>query len=173
MKHSVKLKILLIALAVIFISGCSSIKHKSGNADILDKTGVETKGLGADDKFSDQESANKMKAPYDQVYYFDYDKDAIHQEDNASVNLQGNYLVSHPSARVRIEGHTDERGSREYNVALGWRRAKAISAILEQQGVNAKQIVTISFGKEKPVAFTHDEAAYSLNRRVNLIYEAK
>ncbi len=74
---------------------------------------------------------------------------------------------------MRIEGNTDERGSREYNITLGWRRAKTVAAIIEQQGVSPKQIVMLSYGKEKPVAFGHDEDSYRLNRRVNLIYEAK
>ncbi|HBC71235.1 MAG TPA: peptidoglycan-associated lipoprotein, partial [Coxiellaceae bacterium] len=72
-----------------------------------------------------------------------------------------------------LEGHADERGSREYNIALGWKRAKAVAAALKQQGAGNAQIVMMSYGKEKPVALGHDESAYSQNRRVNLIYEAK
>ena len=82
-------------------------------------------------------------------------------------------MVAHPDAKVRLEGNTDERGSREYNVALGWRRAKAVASLMAQQGVAPSQIVMVSYGEEQPVAFGHDKQSYSLNRRVNLVYEAK
>ena len=159
-----------------FLPACSTTGAKTGNADISDINAQsgQTTGLGDENSLlTAEERANRLKAPYNQTYYFEFDKDTVLQDDIASINVQAGYLVAHPNAKVRLEGNADDRGSREYNVALGWRRAKAVSAILAQQGVSQKQIVMISYGKEKPVAFGHDDTSYQKNRRVNLVYEAK
>ena len=84
--------------------------------------------------------------------------------------VQATYLIDHPGVKIRLAGNTDERGSREYNIALGWRRAKAVASILEQNGISPSQMVLISYGEERPVAFCHQEKCYKLNRRVNLTY---
>ena len=89
----------------------------------------------------------------------------------SALMLQANYLVANPKATVRLEGNTDERGSREYNIGLGWRRDQSVARLLEQQGVSPDQIKMVSYGKERPVAFGHNEAAWKLNRTVNLVYE--
>ena len=87
-------------------------------------------GLGDQENFVAQSemvqrpSHHTLSAPANQVYYFDYDSNVVHRSDIPSLDMQANYLMRHRKAHVRIEGHTDERGSREYNVALGWRRAK-------------------------------------------------
>jgi peptidoglycan-associated lipoprotein len=166
-------KILSIAILAFFVSGCSHFGGKSSEgAPIVDGT-AQSSGLGNQDGINGADASNKLKPAYNQVYYFDFNKYDVHQDDVASVHVQGDYLTAHSNAKIRIEGNADERGSREYNIALGWKRAKAVAAILKQQGVGDSQIAMVSFGKEKPVAFGHDEASYSLNRRVNLIYEAK
>jgi peptidoglycan-associated lipoprotein len=170
-------KVLLLAVVLassMVLGACSSMKSKSGAGE--GANGAQTSGVGVGgNNFGDENSvaANKLKAPYDQVYYFDYDKFEVAQDDVASINAQANYLVAHSEAKIRLEGNADDRGSREYNVALGWKRAKAAAEVLEQQGVSAKQIVMVSYGKEKPVALGQDEESYRLNRRVNLVYEAK
>ncbi len=173
-------KILLVITAAIALASCSTFGSKTGSAGENGGAngGATTSGVAGQQQFGGNDMgsasyANKLKAPYNQVYRFDFNNDNVHQDDVASINVQANYLVAHPSARVRLDGNTDERGSREYNVALGWRRAKDIAALLKQQGVAPNQIVTNSYGEEKPVAFCHNESCYKLNRRVNLTYEAK
>lgn len=170
-------KILTITICAFCVSGCSHFGKKSSNgAPVVDGTeGAQTSGMGSQNGINDENAAaaNKLKPAYNQVYYFDFNQYDVHQDDIASINVQANYLTSHSNAKVRIEGNADDRGSREYNIALGWKRAKAVAAILKQQGVADSQIAMVSFGKEKPVAFGHDEASYSLNRRANLIFEAK
>jgi peptidoglycan-associated lipoprotein len=161
-------KILILVAAVVSLSACSS----TGSKNAAGAPGAHAMGLGSQAGFGDA-AANKLKAPYDQTYYFEFDKFDVQQDDVASVEVQANYLTAHPKAKVRLEGNADERGSREYNVALGWKRAKAVAAILQQQGVPAAQIAMVSYGKEKPASLGHDEEAYRLNRRVNLVYEAK
>ena len=169
-------KILCISFMSLLFTACSTTggdKGIVGGKDNVVDEGATATGIGAEEGYTDVANGNRLRAPYNQVYYFDFNDDTVHQEDIDSINAQARYLVSHPSAKVRLEGNADERGSREYNVALGWRRSKAALRILEQGGVSPKQIVMLSYGKEKPVAFGHDETSWRLNRRVNLVYESE
>ncbi|HEX4583402.1 MAG TPA: peptidoglycan-associated lipoprotein Pal [Burkholderiaceae bacterium] len=102
--------------------------------------------------------------------YFDFDKSLIKVEYQTVIEAHGRYLVEHATRQVRIEGNCDERGGREYNLALGQRRADAVRERMELVGVVAARIETISFGKEKPKALGHDEAAWAENRRADIVY---
>jgi peptidoglycan-associated lipoprotein len=102
--------------------------------------------------------------------YFDYDRYVIHDADVPVVEAHGRYLVDHPTRTVRIEGNCDERGGREYNLALGQRRADAMRERLRLLGVSSDRVETISLGKEKPRSPGHDEAAWAQNRRADIVY---
>ncbi|MEW6704337.1 MAG: peptidoglycan-associated lipoprotein Pal [Pseudomonadota bacterium] len=102
--------------------------------------------------------------------YFDFDESAIRPQDRAVIELQGPYLAKNPALNVRVEGHTDERGSSEYNLALGQRRAEAVKNALKVYGVKESQVEAVSFGKEKPRATGHDETAWAQNRRADIVY---
>lgn len=102
--------------------------------------------------------------------FFDFDDSTVKSEYAGLIQLQGNYLGSKPSLSIRIEGNTDERGSPEYNLALGQRRADAVLKALEIYGVKGKQLEAISWGEEHPKATAHDEAAWAQNRRADLVY---
>lgn len=104
------------------------------------------------------------------VVYFDYDSSAVPADVREVLTAHAQYLSSHPSARVRLEGHADERGSREYNVGLGERRAHAVNQIMSLQGAGTSQLTTVSYGEERPAEAGHDESAWRLNRRVELVY---
>jgi peptidoglycan-associated lipoprotein len=104
------------------------------------------------------------------VVYFDYDSSEIRSGDVAIVAAHAAYLVKFPTARVRLEGHTDERGSREYNIGLGERRAQAVRRALLAQGVADAQVTTVSYGEERPASDGSDEAAYARNRRVEFVH---
>jgi peptidoglycan-associated lipoprotein len=104
------------------------------------------------------------------VVYFDYDSSEIAQQYVPVVAAHAAYLVKYPTARVRLEGHTDERGSREYNIGLGERRAQTVRRALLVQGVAEAQITTVSYGEERPAVEGADEAAYGQNRRVEFVY---
>jgi peptidoglycan-associated lipoprotein len=106
------------------------------------------------------------------TYHFNFDSSKIHEADKVNLLNHANYLRSHPNAKLLLAGHTDEIGSREYNVALGERRAKSVLDFLRFSGVNGRQLRVLSYGQEKPKALGHDEAAHRLNRRVELSYEA-
>jgi peptidoglycan-associated lipoprotein len=102
--------------------------------------------------------------------YFDFDKSDIKPEFLDTLTAHAKYLVANPSQKIRIEGYTDERGTVEYNVALGDRRAQAVRRFMLFQGVNADQITTVSYGEAHPSDPGHDETAWSKNRRALVVY---
>ncbi len=102
--------------------------------------------------------------------YFDFDSSQIKSDYNAILAAHAKYLSSNPSVRVRLEGNTDERGTREYNIGLGERRAQVVRQALMLQGVADAQITTVSYGEERPAVTGHAEAAWSKNRRVEIVY---
>lgn len=106
------------------------------------------------------------------TFYFDYDSSTLHPDETASLQAHAAWLAKTPGAHLRVEGNCDERGTREYNMALGERRAKAVAAFLTSNGAADSQLEIISYGKEKPAVDGHDEAAWSKNRRVELHYTA-
>jgi peptidoglycan-associated lipoprotein len=103
--------------------------------------------------------------------YFDYDQYDIRADQQAAMQADGQFLAQHPNIRFMIEGHCDERGSTEYNLALGDNRANAVKNALNQAGVSADRIRTISYGKEKPFCTEHDEQCWQQNRRGHLVYQ--
>jgi peptidoglycan-associated lipoprotein len=102
--------------------------------------------------------------------YFDFDSSEIKGEGTDIVSAHAKYLSMHSNVHVRLEGNTDERGSREYNIGLGERRAQAVRRALLLQGASDAQISTVSYGAERPVDAGHDEAAWAKNRRVDIVY---
>lgn len=104
------------------------------------------------------------------VIYFDFDNAEVRPEFRDVVAAHARYLSRNSSAKVRLEGHADERGSREYNIGLGERRAQSVRRALMLQGSGDGQLVTVSYGEERPAAVGSDEASWAKNRRVELIY---
>jgi peptidoglycan-associated lipoprotein len=104
------------------------------------------------------------------IVYFDFDSSDIKGESTDVVAAHAKYLGTNPSARIRLEGHTDERGSPEYNIGLGERRAQAVRHSMLLQGASDAQITTVSYGEERPAVAGHDDAAWAKNRRVEIVY---
>jgi peptidoglycan-associated lipoprotein len=102
--------------------------------------------------------------------YFPFDVSAVQDADKPLVEAHAKYLGTHPDRKVRLEGNADERGSNEYNLALGQRRAESVKKMLVLGGAKASQAETVSYGEEKPVASGHDEASWSQNRRTDIKY---
>ena len=107
------------------------------------------------------------------VLYFDLDKSEIRPEFQAQISCHAAYLKQFPQARVTLEGNTDERGSREYNLGLGERRGNAVQGALSAAGASSSQLNVTSYGEERPVCRQHDESCWSKNRRVEIVYTAK
>jgi peptidoglycan-associated lipoprotein len=103
--------------------------------------------------------------------YFDFDNSDIKPEGQSVIANWARYLSAHPTLRARLEGNCDERGTREYNIGLGERRANAVATALEAKGVAAAQLTIVSYGKERPVALGHDEASWAQNRRVDIVQQ--
>ncbi len=104
------------------------------------------------------------------VIYFEFDSSDIRSEFVDVIAAHGRFLAGNASIRVRLEGHSDERGTREYNIGLGERRAQAVKRALALQGVQEAQVATVSYGEERPAAAGSEENAYSKNRRVEIVY---
>lgn len=171
MKVGKFLKYGLVAAGFVLIAACSKTP---GSAGLGGEDGLSAHGLGLNGGFSGQEEGEMYttNAPHNQIYLFAYDDSGLQEKYVPSVNAQAAYLKSHEGARVLIAGNTDERGSREYNVALGERRANTVADILRMAGVTRQQMRVVSYGKERPANLGHDESAHAQNRRVELTYEA-
>ena len=107
------------------------------------------------------------------VVYFDFDQDSLRPEFQAIVGCHAKYLRDRPSSRITLQGHTDERGSRAYNQALGERRGNGVNSALQAHGGSASQLTVVSYGEERPVCTESNESCWSQNRRVEIVYTAQ
>ena len=117
------------------------------------------------------QNASAGPANVEKIVYFDYDSFIIKPEFQATIEAHAQFLKSNSRAKISLEGHTDERGGREYNLALGQKRADAVRQSLSLLGVDTSQIETVSFGEEKPAMQGADESAFSKNRRAEFFYK--
>jgi len=166
-------RIALVALLCVGAAACSKKEVKPPVASGVDNTpapmtaGDQTSGkYGPEDL--DRDSCLRQR-----VVYFDFDKTEIKPEFQAIMACHAKYLQDRPMAQVRLEGNTDERGTREYNLGLGEHRAQAVSSALQAAGGSTSQINVISYGKEKPTCREHNEDCWGKNRRVEIVYTAK
>lgn len=158
-------KSLTIAALAAALAACSSVP--------LDKN---ANGGGAG---SGSASAGQVMDPFNpqsplaqqRSVYFDFDSYVVPDQYRSLVEMHAHYLAAHNQQKVRVEGNADERGSAEYNLALGQRRSDAVAKMMTLLGVNSNQIEAISFGKEKPKALGHTEADYAENRRADIVYQ--
>jgi peptidoglycan-associated lipoprotein len=107
------------------------------------------------------------------VIYFDFDKSTVRTEYRGIVSAHAAYAAAHSTARVTLEGHADERGTREYNLGLGERRGNAVSGLMSAQGSRGSQLTVVSYGEERPTCRVSDDDCWSLNRRVEIVYTAR
>jgi peptidoglycan-associated lipoprotein len=165
-------KLGLVAAGIVLLASCS--KKVPGHADGFGEGGASAHGLGQFTQFAGQAPGESYttKAPHNQRYLFAYDDSSFASKYRPSLMAQADYLKSHEGARILLAGHTDERGSREYNVALGERRANTVADLLKMWGVSRHQVRVVSYGKERPLYVGHDDEAHKMNRRVELTYEA-
>ena len=136
-------------------------------------TMMEGSMMGSNAALMGGEFANPNNPLSKQVIYFLYDSSQVQPEFIAVLAAHAEYLSAHSGQQVLLEGHADERGSPEYNIALSEQRAKSIARALAKLGVIGTQMDLVSYGEEKPAAFEHDDAAWQLNRRVEIIYKAR
>ncbi len=163
-------KILALILISLLAAACSSTPKKGAGAGIDDQSGAAGAGAGAGGAFSSQPWNDPSNPLSKRVIYFKYDSSEVATEDRETVANHARYLAAHKDLTVTLEGNTDERGSREYNIGLGERRANAVRDLMLVQGVADSQIKTVSYGEEKPAVEGHNEDAWAKNRRVEIVY---
>lgn len=134
--------------------------------------GLDSSSLGGDAAAGGAAAAGNGSPLSVRVVHFDYDSADLQQDSLAVLQAHAKYLSGHAAARLAIGGHTDERGTREYNMALGERRAKTVAAFLASNGAKSEQLEVISYGEEKPLSLEDSEAAWAENRRAELVYTA-
>jgi len=168
-------KLLAVALLALLLGACggqtipdpeptdTNVDGSDGSA--ADTDGWDEEGLGDLEPIGD-DGQDELAM----IIYFGFDQSEIRAEDQATLERHATRLANDSRASVRLEGHADERGSREYNIGLGERRSQAVRKLLLIQGASVSQISTVSFGEERPVAFGSDEDSYALNRRVEIKY---
>ncbi|MDR5898256.1 peptidoglycan-associated lipoprotein Pal [Halomonas vilamensis] len=173
---------LTVAFSIAVIAGCSSTGGTQGGDSTGSQTsrtgsGVESRGAGSGGQYGTTTGSGARtsqqadsRIPEVRTIYFDFDRDTIKSEYESVVMAHARYLRANPNAAVVLQGHTDERGTREYNLALGERRANAVQRFLNIQGVSNGQMSVVSFGEERPEARGQGEEAYARNRRVVFNY---
>lgn len=167
MQNNSVFKLGLVALLSITMAACSSTEEEGPATDTGAATGATTGGAGAGDtRTAEQIEQDRLRAIT--TFYFEFDKSDLSAEARDALVVHAADLKAAPSRRVRLEGHADERGTREYNLALGERRSQSVERYLQVQGVSASQMEIISYGEEMPVDTGTTEAAYSKNRRVEM-----
>ena len=176
-------KIALAVLMAALVAGCQTtsttapIDDKSGSTATTPGTGTpgaSTSGTTAGGVQGSNTGANPLRDPNNilskRSVYFEFDSFTVADQYKPIVEAHARYLAQNRAARVTLQGHADERGSREYNIALGQKRADAVKRMMTLMGVQEVIVETVSFGKEKPRNMGHDEAAWAENRRVDIIY---
>jgi peptidoglycan-associated lipoprotein len=179
------LKNVLILILVCLFSACSTPQNKpssatvesreaggnsSGSGSGSDGSEVTTYGSGSNgsgDMSALDDPQNRLSV---RTIYFEFDSSEIQSQFRDIIEAHSTYLISNPETVISLEGHADERGSREYNLALGERRSQTVKRQMVLLGVHSRQITTTSYGEERAVSEEHDEFAWSQNRRVEIIY---
>ncbi|AGB81521.1 Peptidoglycan-associated lipoprotein precursor [Serratia rubidaea] len=165
------LKGLLLALPVLAVAACSSNKSADNDQSGMGANGTTGMESGSSNLSSEEQARLQMQElQKNNIVYFGLDKYDISSEFAQMLDAHATFLRNNPSYKVTVEGHADERGTPEYNIALGERRANAVKMYLQGKGVSDDQISIVSYGKEKPAVLGHDEAAYAKNRRAVLVY---
>ncbi len=181
MKKTIALRFISFAAAALLAAGCATTKLEEP-APVTDKstaakpatpgTGADTRAVAPVDAGSRGDPLNDPNSPLaKRSVFFDFDSFVVKPEFQTLVEAHGKYLTTNKARRIVIEGNADERGSREYNLALGQKRADAVKSRLALLGVAEGQVETVSFGEEKPRATGHDEASWAQNRRADINYK--
>lgn len=160
-------KLLVILSATVFLAACeSSVKLDEDVQPDTDSRTVSTVSTGSTDPLNDPKGELAKRS-----IYFEFNSYVVQDEYQSVVQAHARYLNKNKNRRILIQGNTDERGGREYNLALGQKRAEAVRKSMSLLGVSDSQIEAVSFGKEKPRALGSDEASWAENRRADIVYQ--
>jgi peptidoglycan-associated lipoprotein len=166
-------KIILVGTLIVSLAACTSHKRRDAmainDANASYGAGAEATGLGEESNFGDQGGSHRL-ASNKRTFYFDYDSNVVHDADKPYIASNAKKLAANPNSKIMLEGHTDPRGSREYNIGLGERRAKAIGEVMISKGVNPSQIRVVSYGAEKLASTGRTESDYQQDRRGVIVH---
>ncbi|OQK18098.1 hypothetical protein AU255_09700 [Methyloprofundus sedimenti] len=194
MKFNKTVVSLFIFIMATLLSGCSTDAIKGGLSDssnpddassdsqsyVYNADGAQVTELKLDKNQNLSAAEQLMLSPEfsdpssplsKRTIYFKYDSSQVLNEFIPVINAHAQYLMNHPNQRITLEGHSDERGTREYNIALAEQRAKSVFKMLQLIGVMSNQVDIVSYGEEKPVALEHNDDSFALNRRVEVVYK--
>ena len=166
-------KVLLISMMVVAAAACSKKVKETPPPPAEPTTTAPVTEQPTTPGAYTPESLDTDACLRQRVVYFDFDQDALRPEFQAAMACHAKYLRDRPSARMSLEGNTDERGSREYNLGLGERRGNAVSSALQANGGSGSQITVVSYGEERPTCNESTEDCWAKNRRVEIVYTAK
>ncbi len=170
------MKKIVCVLFISVLSACAS-KTPQSSADVEDRSAGTRTPMEAPRSGEADPSLNPLTDPNNVLsrrsVYFDFDRYVVKDEYKSLVVAHAQYLRDHSNARVLVQGNTDERGSREYNLALGQRRADAVKSVMTLSGARESQVESVSLGEEKPRATGHDEASWAENRRADIRYQGE
>ncbi|PCM45587.1 peptidoglycan-associated lipoprotein Pal [Marinobacter sp. ANT_B65] len=189
MKLSAQTKVLALLFSAGLFAGCSTtgenMDEEGYGSDVAaidqdggstvygggDQSGISSSSMTEEERMEAQQQAEQEALRDITTFYFDFDTSEIKPEARDVLMAHARYLSSNPGQKVRLEGHGDERGSKEYNLALGERRANAVQRFLIVNGASRGQMETVSYGEEKPAVMGSSESAWAQNRRVELVFE--
>lgn len=166
-------KLIAVGLLAAFLAGCAAsppVPDPEPSDTTYGDGGASTDGMDGTDPYGGEPVEDPFAGELQMIIYFEFDSSEIRPQDQDLVARHAMELAGNSRASVRLEGHADERGSREYNIGLGERRSQAVRQMLMIQGVSAAQISTVSFGEERPASFGSSESDYAQNRRVEIKY---
>lgn len=166
------MRIILSAALMASLAACSKKVKEEAPVATPEPTKTETPAVTDNGKYG-PEDLDTDSCLRQRVVYFDFDKAEIKAESQAILACHGKYLTDRPSAAITLEGHADERGTREYNLGLGERRGNAVSSALQGNGGSASQLNVVSYGEERPTCSDSSEDCWGKNRRVEIVYTAK
>ena len=160
-----------IAALAVLLAGCASTPGDSGGKSAPQPVPDATRPVAGAVRADDLAAVRDPRSPlFQRLVLFDFDSDAVKSDYTPMLQAHGSFLGGKPAVKIMVQGSTDERGSREYNLALGQRRAEAIKRRLEMLGAGGMQIEAVSFGEERPRSGGHDEAAWQQNRNAAIAY---
>lgn len=176
MKMTTTYKSLGLALSALLLTACASkgnVDDAAADVDVNENAeatqGIDSSAVSGEELKAEAEA----KLLEQTVFYFDFDQSTLKEEGKEALQAHAKYLATNNTARITLEGHADERGTIEYNLALGERRAMTVRRFLMVNGASAEQLKVVSYGEERPAVMGSSEDAYSQNRRVEVKYQSR
>lgn len=167
------IRVLVLALAVAGVVACKKEVVKPDDTQPAQPTAQTETNVVQEESWTNPALLDSKPCLVSRVAYFDYDQSTIKSEAMEMLKCHGKWLASNPGARISLEGHADERGTREYNLGLGERRGNAVRDLLLANGGRSEQVGVVSYGEERPICTDSDDSCWSKNRRAEIVYTAK